>query len=160
MSARRLPADCFERYVALGEVRSYALLAKQLGCSKRAISKRAVKEGWAERLGRIEQAARERSDGRMVDTMTEMRERHMATLRVMSMRVVNALKEHSLDSGMEAIKAAEIVIKLERLVAGDASERNVIDVAAVTREEMKQLLTTLPMNGEGTEGEGGGGNDW
>lgn len=163
MSARRLPRDAFEQYVALGDERSYALLAQRLGVSKRAVTKRATKEGWAERLARIEQAARERSDDHMADAISEMNRRHLATLKVMGARVVQALMEHPLDSGMEAIKAAEIVIKLERLVAGDESDRNVIDVEAVTREEMQRLLTTAPFseNGQGTNGEPGtGGDNW
>ena len=164
MSARKLPRDAFEQYVALGDERSYALLAQRLGVSKRAVVKRATKEGWAERLARIEQAARERTDERMADTMSEMNARHLATLKVMGARVVQALKTHPLDSGMEAMRAAEIVIKLERQIAGDASERNVIDVTEVTREEIQKLLTTAPIseNGQGTNGEPGldTGDDW
>jgi len=165
MSARRLPEDSFERYVALGEERSYALLAERLGVSKRAVTKRASKEGWAERLARIEHAARERSDERMVDAISEMHERHLATIRAMNMRALAALKEYPLASGMEAVKAAEIAIKLERLVAGEASERAVIDVAAVTREEMQRLLTVAPVQAGGGGGENGepmpgDGQDW
>ena len=44
------------------------------------------------------------------DVVAFLRERHLATLRAMNMKAIQALREFSLESGMEAVKTAEIVI--------------------------------------------------
>jgi hypothetical protein len=150
---RKLPDDLFERYVALGPTRTYAALAEPFGATRRAVAKRAAKEGWSERLQQIESQAREKSDAMIVDAISEMRSRHLKTLRAVNARVLSALQQFPLNSGMEAIRGAEIAIKLERLVAGEASEHAQVDVAAVTREEMRRLLTTTPVGA-------GGDDDW
>jgi len=144
----RIPADAFEAYVAMGEGRSYRALARRLGVSKRAITKHAHRERWSERLGAIEAEARERSDRKLVESLEEMRERHRKTLRAMHARALTALKEYPLTSAMEAIRAAELVIKLERLVAGEPSERSELAVQQTTRTEIERLLTQGPEEDE------------
>jgi hypothetical protein len=52
---------------------------------------------------------------------------------------------------MEAIKAAEMVIKLERLLAGEPGERNEIDIKEVTKREIQTLLTTRPVGADGPD---------
>jgi hypothetical protein len=120
---RKIPADAFEHYVALGPQRSHQAVAEHYGVSKRAVSKCAVREGWSERLARIEKESRERSDERIGNALDEMRERHLKTLRAMNVRALAALKQFPLESGMEAMRAAEMAIKLERLVLGEPTER-------------------------------------
>ena len=41
---------------------------------------------------------------------------------------------------MEGVKAAETVIKLERIIAGEPSERTGLTVEQVTRQEIDMLL--------------------
>jgi hypothetical protein len=135
----RIPDEAFERYVALGDERSYQRVAEEYGVSKRAVTKHAQRARWAERLAEIERAARVKSDQRMVETLSEMRDRHLKTLRVMNARVLAAIKEHPLESGMDAIRAGEIVIKLERLIAGEPTERTA-SIEEVMRREMDMLL--------------------
>ena len=139
---RKIPDDAFERYVALGPGRSYRLLAQSLGVSKRGITKHAAQERWAERLGKIEQEARVKSDEKLVDVLGEARERHLKTVRAMQARALDALRKYPLNSGMEAVKAAELAIKLERIIVGEPSERTSVDIADVTRKEMERWLTT------------------
>lgn len=148
---RKLPDDLFERYVALGPKRNYAVLAEEFGATRRAVAKRAAKENWGDRLQQIESQAREKSDAQMVDAISEMRSRHLKTLRAVNARVLSALQQFPLTNGMEAIRAAEIAIKLERLVAGEPGDHTQIDVAAVTREEMRRLLTTEPVGTRGPD---------
>jgi hypothetical protein len=57
---------------------------------------------------------------------------------------------------MDAIKAAELVIKLERLIVGEPSERTALSVEEVTRQEMRELLV---VDDEGTEPPAGDGAD-
>ena len=58
----KIPSDAFEYYVSLGPGRSYRSVAEHYEVTKRAVTKHAAREGWAERLDKIEQEAREGSD--------------------------------------------------------------------------------------------------
>jgi len=137
---QRIPPDSFDFYVALGPQRSYQAVAEHYGVSKRAVTKHASKEEWAERLEKIEAEAREKSDQRLVETIEETRSRHLKTLRVIHARALVALKQYPLTSGMDAIRAAELAIKLERLILGDPSERSSLTIEEITRREIQALL--------------------
>jgi predicted transcriptional regulator len=136
----RLSSDAFAYYVALGPERSYRAVAAHFGVSKRAITRHAADEDWAGRLAKIEAEARERSEKALVETLAEMRSRHMATVRAMHTRALVALKAFPLTDGMQAIKAAELAIKLERLLAGEASDRTSVSIESITRREIESLL--------------------
>jgi hypothetical protein len=94
----------------------------------------AKREGWAERLAKIEQEAREKMDKRLAETLEERRERHLVMIRAMQTRALSALQKYPLTSGMEAIKAAELAIKLERLVVGEVADRTAVVEEIVKRE--------------------------
>jgi hypothetical protein len=136
----KIPNDAFQYYVSLAAERSYRAVAEHFGVSKRAVTKHAVTERWAERLEEIEREAREKGDRELAETLQEMQRRHMKILRAMSARALTALKEFPLTSGMDAIRAAEVTMKLERLIAGEPSSRAAITVEEVTRREMEMLL--------------------
>ena len=138
--ARRVPQDAFDYYVSLGAERSYQAVADHNGVTKRAITKVAAREGWAKRLEKIEREARESSDRKLAETIEETRSRHLRTLRAMNARAISALQQYPLSSGMEAMRAAEMVIKLERLIIGEPSERTELSIEEVTRREMQTLL--------------------
>ena len=139
----RIPEDAFDYYVGLGSERSYRAVADHYGATKRAITKVAAREGWAERLANIEKTARERSDQRLAETLEEVRSRHLKTLRAMNARALAALQQFPLNSGMEAMRAAEMVIKLERLIVGEPSERTEVGIEEITRREMQALLEVV-----------------
>ena len=80
-----------------------------------------------------------------------MRERHLKTARYMQSKALRAMQEYPLKSGMEAVKAAEAAIRLERLVVGEASERTAIDVETVTKKEMERWLMPPPEDVEYAE---------
>ena len=147
---RKIPDDAFELYVGLGTERSYQSVADHYEVTKRAITKHAVKEGWSERLAKIEAEARERSDKRLVDTIDDIRSRHLKTLKAMHARAVTGLQQFPLNSGMEAMRAAEMVIKLERLIAGEPSERTAVSIEDVTRREIQNFLEVEDL-GDGEE---------
>ncbi len=140
MVTTRIPPEAFDFYVGLGPERSYRQVANRYGVSKRAITKLAVREDWSARLEKIEHQARERSDAKLTETVEQMRTRHLTLLKAMSARVVTALREFPLNSGMEAMRAAETVIKLERLITGEPSERTELTVEEVTKREMNRWL--------------------
>ena len=142
----KIGKDAFGYYVSLGDGKSYARVAEHFGVSKRAVVKAAAREDWTSRLQVIEQESRERADVKMTETMVDIRLRHQKLLRAMSSRVATALRDYPLTSGMEAMKAAELVIKLERLVFGEATQRSAVSIEEVTRREIDTLLA---LNDEG-----------
>lgn len=137
---RKIPEDAFEQYVALGPDRSHKALAEKLGVTKRSVTKCSVREDWNGRLSKIERDARDRSDLKMTETLEQMRERHMATLKAMHARALTAIRQYPLTSGMDAMRAAEMAIKLERLVVGEPSDRTALSVEEVTRREIQDWL--------------------
>lgn len=138
--SQKIPSDAFEQYVAMGAERSYQALADRLGVTKRAVSKRAKAEDWTKRLERIERLARERADEKLVEHLEDMRVRHLKTLRAMNARALAALQAFPLTSGMEAIRAAELAIKLERLIAGEPTERQAVTVEETIKREYDRWL--------------------
>jgi len=72
--------------------------------------------------------------------MEEVRDRHLMTIRAMHARALTALKQYPITSAMDGIRAAELTVKLERLVLGESSERTEMTVERVTREEIDRLL--------------------
>ena len=139
--AKRIPEDAFAQYVGMGAERSYQALADRLDVTKRAIVKIATREDWSARLQKIEHEARESSDKKLAEGLEEMRTRHLKTLRAMHARAVEAIRQYPLNSGMEAMKAAELVIKMERLITGEATERGEVAVSEVVRRESERWLT-------------------
>lgn len=151
--ARKIPEDAFEQYVAMGGERSYQALADVCGVTKRAITKLAAKDGWSTRLMKIERAVREKGDRKMVESIEEIRSRHLKTLKAMNARAISALQQFPLNSGMEAMRAAEMVIKLERLIVGEPSQRTELTVEEVTRREMHALLEVVGDDSDEEAGE-------
>ena len=137
---QRIPEGAFAFYVGLGEKRSYQAVAEKFGVSKRAVLKHATKERWAERLEDIQDEARVESDKKLATDLAEMQERHKRMLRAVAARAIAAIKEHPLSSGMEGVRAAELVIKMERILAGESTERTAVTVEEVTRRELDRWL--------------------
>lgn len=142
----RLPKDAFDYYVSLGDGRSYEAVASHCGVQKRTVTRAARRESWQERLEKIEEQARDKSDAKLGDALAEVRERHLKTLKVMNMRALEALKNYPLTSGMEAIRAAELSIKLERLIHGEPTDRTAVNVEEVIKREYERWLK--PAEGE------------
>lgn len=72
-----------------------------------------------DRLRAIEDAARVKSDAELAESMSEMRTRHLKTLRAVHQRALEGLRNHRLATCAEAVRAVEASIKLEREIAGD-----------------------------------------
>ena len=136
----KIPPEAFEYYVRLGPCRSHRAVANHYDVTKRAVTKHATSENWSERLAEIEQKSREETDAKLVEVVGEMRERHLKTVRAIQARSLEALRQYPLANGMEAVRAAEAAIKLERLVVGEPVERSSVSVEDVTRREMDRWL--------------------
>ena len=144
----KVPPDAFDYYVSLGPGRSYQATAKRYGVSKTAIVKCAKRDQWVERLEAIQSEARDQSERKLSESFADMHERHLKMLRAMSARALTALRDYPIEGGMDAIRAADMVIKLERLIAGEASRRTTLTIEAVTREEIQALLTVVPSDAD------------
>lgn len=134
------PEEAFASYVAAGDRRSYAALAKQYHVAKRSIAECARRHDWPARLAKIEAEAQAKSDKRMSDTRAETRERHLKLLRAVESRAVQALQAHALDSAMEGVRALDASIKLQRVILGEPNERIGFSIEEITRREVESFL--------------------
>ena len=148
----KIPSDAFDYYVSLGEKRGYTAVAEHYGVSKSGVVKAAARENWQERLRAIDEKARVAADEKLAETLEEIRSRHQKLLKAMGARAAKALQEFPLTSGWEGVKTAELVVKLERVLYGEPSDRQALTVEEVTRRELDALL--------GVEGDGEGEEDW
>lgn len=137
---RQLPDEAFAYYVALGPGRSYALVAEKFNVSRRTVLRAADRDQWSERLQAIEKEAHAVTDKQLARDQQEMALRHRKLLLAMASRAAKAIQDYPLTSGMDGLRAASMVIKLERLVSGQATERTSIDIEQVVRREYQDLL--------------------
>ena len=153
----KLPPDAFAYYVGLGnECRSYELVGRQYGVCKRSVLRTARRDRWQERLEEIERQAQEATDARLAKTLFDMNMRHRKLLMAVASRAATALQQHELRNAMEAVRAAEVAIKLERLMAGEPSESRAVSVEQVTRDEVSRFLID---SDEAEEWDGDDGDD-
>ena len=136
---RKIPPDAFSAYVAMGPSRSYQALAEKYVVTKRAIAKRAAQEDWSERLERIEQEARQRSDRQAADTLSDMNDRHLRIAKALQKRALEGLMRMPLDQAKDIIRALDLGVRQERLVRGEPTERSA-SVEEVTKREIGRWL--------------------
>lgn len=151
---RKMPDDAFAFYVALGpDQRSYELVGKHYGVNKKTVTRTAEREQWQARLEVIERRAREATDAKLAKDLHAMDMRHRKLLLGIASRAASAIQAFPLKTAMEGIKAAEIAIKLERLLAGEPTETRTISVEQVTREEVHRFLLEDGQTDEWSEGD-------
>jgi hypothetical protein len=140
MSTRKIPDDAFALYVAMGHERSHQALADKLGVSKRAITERASEERWAERLEAIEAEVQARIEEKLKDELEESQLRYRKLLRGIESRAAQAIAEKPLRTCLEGVRALELAMKMQMLLAGQPSQRTELVVAATTKAEIDRLL--------------------
>lgn len=136
----KLPADCFQFYLGLGDGRSYQQVANHYGVSKKAVTNRAVQERWQVRIERIELEVQRRSDEKAVESLEQMGRRHLKSLRIIQGKALETLRSSSLTSAMDAIRALDLAIKGERLVRGEPSDRTALAVEDVIKREYSRWM--------------------
>ena len=137
---RKIPPEAFSFYYGLGPSRSYQAVAEKYDVSKRAVTDLAGRERWMARIEELERKARENSDQQIQESLEEMNERHLKTLKYIRAKALDTLKAMPLASAMDAVKALELTIKHERLIRGEPSEHTQLSVEEVTRQEIQALL--------------------
>lgn len=148
---KRLPPDAFGFYVALGAVRSYQAVADHFEVHKRTVVRTADRENWNERLEAIETEARVSADKQLAKELGDAHLRHRKILAAMASRAARALQEFPLTSGMEGMRGAALVIKLERLLMGEPTERTALDIEQVIRREYQDLMSVEEEDDEETD---------
>lgn len=137
---RKLPHDSFNFYVSLGVSRSYETVAKQYGVSKRAVVSLAVKERWQQRLIETERKARERSDEKAVETLEEMNERHLSTMKFVQKKAIETLRTMPIATAMDAVRALTLGVDRERLIRGEPTDRTALDIEQIIRREYEAWM--------------------
>ena len=138
--ATKLPVNAIEFYVGLGAARSYEAVAEHFGVSKRAVVNRAMRDGWQRKVSELEAKAKLSAEKRAVETLEEMNERHLKSLRVIQGRALEALRNMPLESAMDAVRALDIGIRQERIIRGEPADRTAISVEETIKREYSQWL--------------------
>ena len=138
--AKKLGPDTFDYYVSLGNDRSYQAVADKNGVSKRAVTSLAKKEHWQARIRQQEEAARQRADQKYAETLDAMKERHLKSVRAIQGKALQALRENSLESAMEAVRALDMGIKQERLIRGEPTDRTALSIEQIIRSENEKWM--------------------
>ncbi len=143
MSAK-IPPDAFEYYLGLGPGRSYGSVAEEYSVTKRAVTKLAARGKWQERILEIERKARRASDDKAAETLEQMNDRHLKSLRVIQGKALEALKAMPLNTAMEGARCLDLGIKQERVIRGEPSDRSALTVEEKIRSEYENWLTPQP----------------
>ena len=135
-----LPPEALSFYLSLGHVRSYQSVADHFGVTKRAVTKRAARDGWQDRVSEVEHQAQERATQKAIETLDQMNDRHLKALRVIQGKAIQTLKEMPLGTAMEAVRSLDLAIKHERTIRGEPSERTAVCVEDQIRGEYARWL--------------------
>jgi len=151
---RRLPPDAFAYYVSLGISRSYQAVADHFDVSKTAVANLAERERWREQLEAIERKAHESSVQKAAETLEQMNDRHLRSLKVIQGKALEALRAASLSHPMDAVRALDLAIRQERLIRGEPTERAALSIEDVVRREYERWMASTPDAGERDGGAG------
>ena len=150
MPTRKIPPDAFTFYISLGPERSYQKVAEKYGVTKRAVTKVAAKESWQEQAEKLEAGARETAK---VNARTELEaayERHMKALRLVFGKGIEALRNMSIHSPADAMRAIRMAIQEERVALGEPTERTAVTIEdTIKREYERWMVVDGEDDGEG-----------
>jgi hypothetical protein len=142
----KLPADAFTYYTSLGPDRSYAAVASFFKVDKTTVVRRAKVEGWQQRLATLERKAQQNVQSKLETSLTEMNERHLKILRAVLGKAIETLRAQPMRTAADAVRAIEMCVKNERVILGEPSEREAIDIETVIKREYQRWL--LPNVGD------------
>lgn len=137
-----LPADAFERYVALGAGRTYEALARALGVSKRTVVRRATAEGWQERLAHVERQGLAKAEARLSETAAAITERHLRVLRAIQGRALQALTTAPTGTAAQASATLIAAVRAERAIVSPPETQG---IGVVWREILDDVSRRAPV---------------
>lgn len=123
--------------------RRYREVARHFGVSKRAVVDCAKRERWQQRVELIDQRAKENLEKKVAETLDQMNERHLKSLRIIQGKALESLRETPFfKTAIEAARALEMAIRQERVVRGEPSERTQLSIEETVRKEYDRWLST------------------
>lgn len=137
---RRIPQDAFAYYVSLGLTRSYQAVADRYGVSKTAVADLAERERWQPEVAEIDRKARDSAAKKAAETLEEMNDRHLKSLRVIQAKALEALRSTALDSAMDAVRALDLSIRQERVIRGEPGDRATLEIEDVVKREYARWM--------------------
>jgi len=152
----RLPAEAFERYVAMGVDRSYHAVADHFGVTKVTVTRRAKQEHWQERIAELEAKAREKSEEKIVQLMEEMRDRQLKSAKMLQAKALEALRSLPPEKAVKAATALAIGWKHELLLMGEPTDRQATTVEETIKREYERWMVAAGEDEEEADGDGDG----
>lgn len=119
-TARHIKA--YEYWFSLDK-RSYRKVAKQFNVSITAVANWARTFNWEERAREGNQKILEKTEEKVTDTIAEMNIRHINFAKSVLEEIKEEIKKFKPTSLYDLVRIGEIVIKIERIARGEATER-------------------------------------
>ena len=148
---KKIPPDALAFYLGLGPGRSYQAVAERYSVSKRAVAFCAEREHWQKRIREEDQKLREKAEKQAAENNKTVREGQLKVLRFIQGKAIEALKAMSIDSAVDAAKLYALAIDKERQLLGDTDGQSPSMVEQITRDEVRNLLTTKPASEDGPD---------
>lgn len=113
--------DAFAVYVAMGSARSFRAIAERYGLALSEVESFALEQRWEERLADLELDGADPARLALLSGHRDMLERHRKLVRAMLTRAAKGLVDNPITSGIQSVRAAELAIQLDRMLATPAA---------------------------------------
>jgi uncharacterized protein YdaU (DUF1376 family) len=148
---KKIPPDAYAFYLGLGPGRSYQAVAERYVVTKRAVAFCADRENWQKRIREEESKLREKAEKQAAESNKTVRQGQLKVLRFIQGKAIEALKDMSITSAVDAAKVYTLALDKERQLLGDSGDENPSVVEQITRDEVRNLLTTRPVGADGPD---------
>jgi hypothetical protein len=143
--AGKIPPEAYAYYLGLGAGRSYEAVASHFGVTKKAVTMRAIKEGWQRRLAESEQKVRVTAEQKVIESRASINEKHLRIVRLVQAKAIEALKSMPISSTRDAVHAIEMSLREERHLVSE-KEANAPAPASITTTAMfKKWFDASPL---------------
>jgi uncharacterized protein YdaU (DUF1376 family) len=119
--------------------------------TKRAVAFCADREDWQKRIREEESKHREKAEKQAAESNKTVRQGQLKVLRFIQGKAIEALKDMSITSAVDAAKVYTLALDKERQLLGDSGDENPSVVEQITRDEVRNLLTTRPVGADGPD---------
>jgi hypothetical protein len=148
---KKIPPDAYAFYLGLGPGRSYQAVAERYVVTKRAVAFCADRENWQKRIREEDSKLREKAEKQAAESNKTVRQGQLKVLRFIQGKAIEALKDMSITSAVDAAKVYTLALDKERQLLGDSGDENPSVVEQITRDEVRNLLTTRPVGADGPD---------
>jgi len=114
--------DPFEFWYALENRKKWEKVVLEFGISRSSFYRRKSLEGWEEKANRRDKVLRKKTDEKVTDSLAEMNARHIKEAIKYQGVMLEALGKLEPRSVSEAIRAYNILVKLEQVSRGEPTD--------------------------------------